>query len=290
MLVPRLRVAAQGDGVAIEATLREIQAEADNFIARRSHLMALEFYLREILDMPVGSWMQAAGRATNYSGLFDQLGRAGKAQDSLIVTFNYDELIEYSLSDVFGWRISGIDDYLLPNVALIKPHGSVRWRQELQVADGRRLYGDVITAASRQKLVGGEIYYDWTYQGTTGETIHPAIAIPLDRGKTFVCPQRHLQRLEHDLEQVTRILIIGWHAGEQHFLDMMHERLPKNRPLSLCIVDGDDEGAYGTQFRLTGGLRGAITFQPVELHTDGFSEFVRQGKVLEWLARPLEKF
>jgi hypothetical protein len=287
MLIPRLRLAARGNGVAIETTLREIQAEADDFAERRSHLMALEFYLREILDTPMVNWLQAAGRATNYSGLFDQLGRAEMARDSLLVTFNYDELIEYSIADVFGWRIQGIDDYLRPNVALIKPHGSVRWRQELRVADGSRLDGDVIAAASRQELVGGEIYYDWTYQGTTGETIHPAIAIPLDRGKTFVCPQAHLIRLTADLEKVTHVLIIGWRAAEQHFLDLLQPRLRKNQPISMCIVDRDTS-VLKVRDSLMDALSPAVQFSPLELHDQGFSEFVRSGAVRSWLNKPLE--
>lgn len=70
---------------------------------------------------------------------------------------------------------------------------------------------------------------------------------------------------------------------------MLYERLPKNRPLSLCIVDKGD-GANAALDNLQRTLSDVITFRPLELHADGFSEFVAQGKVQEWLARPLEKF
>ena len=48
-LVPRLRRASQLSGNTIEASLRHIQEETDVFPRRKSHLMALEFYLSDIL-------------------------------------------------------------------------------------------------------------------------------------------------------------------------------------------------------------------------------------------------
>jgi hypothetical protein len=43
-----------------------------------------------------------------------------------------------------------------------------------------------------------------------------------------------------------------------------------------------EDGAAATQRNLEEALSGAITFRPMEVHADGVSEFVRQGKVLEW--------
>jgi hypothetical protein len=305
-IVPRLRRAAES-GLAIETQLRDIQTEADSFPPRRSHLMALEFYLSEILDGPVRQWIRAAGRATNYAELIDQILRNTRDNPSLFVTFNYDRMLENAFTDVLGWEFSrSLLSYIAGGFALIKPHGSVNWAQVLQDTEilqdrinravgvfhhspGGIAISDVINQAASLPFQDGRIIFRPDRGVPNLDPWHPAIAIPLDRSKTFVCPRSHLDRLNHDLEHVSRILIIGWRAAEQHFLNVLQARLPKNRPLSLCIVDKDD-GAEATHWNLQAPMRQIITFDPVELHAGGFSEFVRQGKVLEWLVRPLGKF
>jgi hypothetical protein len=210
-------------------------------------------------------------------------------------------LLESAFADVLRNKFSGsLNSYIPSDFALIKPHDSVDWAQFLPgevgplsgkgAIAGRFSTDDLIDAAEDLEFSGGEIgFRTWNNDGTIfPQRWHPAIAIPVDRAKTFVCPPEHVRRLSDDLEQVTRILVVGWRAAEQHFLDMLYERLPKNRPLSLCIVD-NGAGAKAGLDNLEAALSDVITFR-LELHTDGFSAFVGEGKVLEWLARPLEKF
>jgi hypothetical protein len=294
-LVPRLRRASQGnDGRTVEQVLREVQMEADTFPMRKSHLMALEFYLSQILDSPVASWIIDAGRATNYVELLDQIERVPLDQPPLFVTFNYDRTLENAFADVLMVDIGRPDiaTYISPDFAIIKPHGSVDWIQVLAgTTDQSNGYSipQLIRFAPHLDFNSGEIIIKPGSNPSLSVPWHPAIAIPVDRSKTFVCPPAHLQRLSYDLESVTRMLVVGWRATEQHFLEMLYERLAKNRPLSLCIVDKGD-GAVATQRNLEEALGDVISFRPLEVHTDGFSAFVREGNVREWLDRPLEKF
>ena len=218
-------------------------------------------------------------------------------------------MLESAFTDVLGQRFEDrVDSYITRDLALIKPHGSVNWAQFLPGEIGplnEKSHGHgtrnirthnlstdhLISAAQDLDFSNGEIgFRTWNNGGTIfSQRWHPAIAIPVDRTKTFVCPPDHLERLSHDLEWVTRILIIGWRATEKHFLDMLHDRLPKNRPLSLCVVD-KDQGVAATSRNLAEALRNVIAFHPIEAHKEGFSEFVRQGKVIEWLAKPLQRF
>ena len=251
--------------------------------------MALEFYLREILDSPVERWLEAAGNATNYSGLLDQLGRFGAVTNSLLVTFNYDLLIESALGNVFGWQIVDIESYLIQGKALIRPHGSVNWKQYVSNMYGGEFtsHGQIIAAAARGEIRQGDIDLHWSMG--RDRSARPVIAIPLDRGKKFVCPTTHLERLMADLERVTRVLIIGWRAAEQHFLDLLRERLRKNQPISLCIVDWHDSVRV-VRDSLTDALSPAIRFDPLVLHDQGFSNFVRSCAVQDWLDKPLASY
>lgn len=146
-----------------------------------------------------------------------------------------------------------LDSYLGDDFALIKPHGSVDWIQQLGTSSDApvqmrgTLERSAIEMADRPDLVVSDIMFG----GRPNQPWHPAIAIPLDRGKTFVCPRKHLDRLSSDLNEVTRVLIVGWRATEQHFLALLQDRLPKNREL---------------------------------VHDGGFSEFVRERRVQGWLS------
>ena len=291
-LIPRLRRASQAaSGKTVEAVLRDIQDEATGYPQRKSHLMALEFYLSEIIDLPVTDWIMAAGRATNYVELLDQIERTDPRPPLLFVTFNYDRMLESAISDVLMQKIGDdLDDYIHDNLTLIKPHGSVDWIQLLPAMRSALPPGikSVVEFATYADLNGGEIV-PRSYLGRHSELWHPALAIPLDKGKTFVCPENHLYYLRERLELVTRVLVIGWRATEQHFLDLLLQRLPKNRPLSLCIVDKND-GAIAARQNLENALGKVITFRPVTIHSDGFSPFVRTAAIQDWLAQPLEKF
>jgi hypothetical protein len=298
MLVPRLRRASNGkDGRTIEETLRNIQAEAEVYPQRKSHLLALEFYLADVLETPVNEWIESVGRATNYAELLDQLAGISLGSALLFVSFNYDRMLESAISDVLMRRIQDdLGQYLSNDLALIKPHGSVDWVQLLPRENSYPIQGygisDIIEHAESWNFHEGEIII--RRSGMSNSQFytapwHPAVAIPLDRGKTFVCPPEHIQRLCTDLESVSRILVIGWRATEQHFIDMLAQRLPRDRPLSLCIVD-KKEGAVTAHRNLEQALGKIISFRPVELYKEGFSDFVREARIRHWLSRPLEDF
>lgn len=94
MLIPRLRWAARQGGTTVEEALRDIQEEAGTYPSRKRHLMALEFYLADILGHPVDEWLNATGRATNYAGLLDQVKYNLGDSPFLFVTFSYDRMLE----------------------------------------------------------------------------------------------------------------------------------------------------------------------------------------------------
>lgn len=285
-LISRLRTATARGG-AVEEVLREIQEEADRYRRRLSHLMALEYYLANILDAPIWEWLHAAGGSTNYVDLIDKIELAYSGEsEALFVTFNYDSMLEQAFTSVYARQMETLDDYIPEKApALIKPHGSVDWVQTLPPGREARTTGDyapaVIELAPQLDFKGGEIV-KLPGSRIVGQVWHPAIAIPVDRTKTFVCPDTHLRRLTDDLKAVTHMLVVGWRASETHFLNLMDENLRTDHPIDLCIVD-KDAGAEATQENLQRAL-GPDRFESVKLHRDGFSAFVRHDESDEWLS------
>lgn len=82
-----------------------------------------------------------------------------------------------------------------------------------------------------------------------GFLLFPAISIPVEQKDEFSCPETHVRTLEQRLEEVDKIITVGWRATERDFLRMLHEKLP--RQSGLMIVSGDQEGASETRSHLT---------------------------------------
>jgi hypothetical protein len=285
-LIPQLRRATteQGDQT-VEEVLRAIQEQAETYPQRISHLVALEYYLAEITNTPIWEWFHNAGGSTNYAEVLDQIEQVQYGKNrSLFVTFNYDYMLESAFDSVLMRDFRRVDDYIPPGEsALIRPHGSINWAQCLPTGSQPDLPGDhapsVIKYAPQLRFSGGPIF---TRTDARGAVWHPAIAVPLDRGKTFICPPEHLDRLETDLVEVTCVLIVGWRATEAHFLNVLNEKMRKDRSLSLCIVDmGINVSAV--RDNLQKALE-YIRFDPIELHDQGFSAFVRERRVCGWLS------
>jgi hypothetical protein len=299
-LVPRLRRASKTvSGKAVEEALREIQDEAEGYPERYSHLMALEFYLAEILDGPITQWTSSVGGATNYVELLDQIKRSFVNPPLLFVNFNYDRMLENAISELLMFDIKNdLTEYITDAFRVIKPHGSVDWAYAISesfhfLEPTMPMATSVIRQSTDPDIRRGPlIMKSQLTKYATGRGGHlmlwrPAIAIPLDQGKAFVCPESHLLQLKSDLQMVTSLLIVGWRATEQHFLKVLAECLPKNRPIKLCIVDKGD-GGDATQRNLEQALGPEINFWPKELHVDGFSDFVSSATVQDWLKYPLK--
>jgi hypothetical protein len=285
-IIPRLRraVAVYG-GSTVEEVLREIQEQADKYPRRLSHLMALEYYLAEILNNPTWKWIHAVGGSTNYVELIDKIEKAHDGEsESSFVTFNYDFMLEQAFTSVYTRHFPGLDEYIPENKpALIKPHGSVDWVQCLPSGRDPGIPGNnpaaAIAFAPQLDFRGGEII---RRQDAGSQIWHPAIAIPVDRTKTFVCPDAHLERVAADLKKVTHLLVVGWRASEAHFLKLMDENLRKTPPIRLFIVD-KGAGALAAEENLQLSL-GRNRFEPIELYEDGFSAFVWQDRSDVWLS------
>ncbi len=163
-----------------------------------------------------------AGGISNYHTLWDQIRRSVPI---VAVTFNYDTLFEDALAgtEIFFRRMSDyIDNQSV--CRLIKPHGSINWEILVKGNDvpsaGSPLFNDdyLIDRAARLELT--ELYRlvgDHTGDGPR-RAWWPALAIPTVSKSTFICPEDHLKAFRGLASQVTKILIVGWRAAEQHFL------------------------------------------------------------------------
>jgi hypothetical protein len=99
-------------------------------------MAAIRFYLHFGIWECESRWEPTALGTTNYVTLLDQLRRSRREKNEpvLLVTFNYDRMIEGALSSV-KISISELSHYIQHDTfKLFKLHGSVHWAREVESA------------------------------------------------------------------------------------------------------------------------------------------------------------
>lgn len=234
----------------------------------------------------------AAG-VSNYTTLINYIERFRQGEDPVIlITFNYDTLIERALSLHFDdFNFKAINDYIRrPSYKLFKLHGSLNWGHPIE--GDARLDPHQTAEYLRNAIIelSGSLRYeddqfavldepkvavnDWLY--------FPAISIPVQTKSHFSCPQDWLSHLDTLLQGVSNLLVIGWRGGEEHFLKRVVPILNLNEGLHLSIVSHTGTSANETQTRLQrADLRCARSW----LYPGGFTKFICSEDVKVFLRR-----
>lgn len=253
-------MAARADvraGGTIEATLARLQDASGDDPEARSQLMAVRFYLQRVVTVVPDAWDAHAVRQTTYVSMLDQLRRWQRAtgQRLVLVTFNYDLLLERACEVVLGHRFDGMASYQSrADLHLFKPHGSVDWARPARWEGSG--YGD--QDAARRAVCDSPdlaVHDDYAQRSATADVIEqaggtsvawlPALAIPVERKPDVVMPLSHSAALRADLEQATAVLCVGWRAREEHFLRVLQDALPAG-PVPLYAVAETRDAAMET--------------------------------------------
>lgn len=108
-IVPYLQ---SSDGGTIEHRLEILQAEEDKDPERKRQIAAVRYYLHFMIAECERRWSPVTAGVSNYLTLLDQLRRSRRSSDPvLLVTFNYDRLLEQALACV-GMTITEIPHYV----------------------------------------------------------------------------------------------------------------------------------------------------------------------------------
>lgn len=203
------------------------------------------------------------------------------------MTFNYDRLLEHALPSI-GVAVHKIEDFIgHANFKVIKLHGSVDWAREVDTPIDD--ISNKNTWQVGQELIdrAAEINISDRFRMVTEHPIgklgekpaFPAIAIPLERKDTFECPAPHLEKLTGFIPEVTKILVIGWKATDQSFLDLLTKHL--HREVFVMTVAGSEEASRSVAERLErGGIKGE--FLPWK---GGFTDLVIRRGADDFLRR-----
>jgi hypothetical protein len=163
---------------------------------------AIRFYLHHVLWQCEWRWNEVAQGITNYVTLLDQLRRSREAYSKnkpiLLVTFNYDTLIEQALESFT--TLNEVDNYIRGDFfQLFKLHGSINWVREIdssienvQQKDHSDLVQEFIEKVTELQI--SDRYRRVTRSGDKPvgkietKPVFPAIAIPVETKYSFEWP------------------------------------------------------------------------------------------------------
>jgi hypothetical protein len=214
-LVERIAPVCRPGGIGFEAAMDLAWTEgldtAGGRIQRAMQFMALRFYLRSVILAIEERWVEAQGGRSIYTALLGQVESWRLRHDArvLLVTFNYDTLLERSLRTFRNLQVLGM------NVrrgdapyTLVKVHGSVSWARDSRlilppesVLGGVTGYHMLLDHAEQLLArIGLDVYRDDEVEFVNHEVFirsplreriaFPAIAVPAATKTAFEAPQR----------------------------------------------------------------------------------------------------
>jgi hypothetical protein len=268
----------------IEAEMSALVEESEARPEVGRHLVALRYYLSEVIEREAAAWWNALNGFTAYGELLDRLGswRSATSEPIALVTFNYDVLLDESaVAQAGDWQLDTFESYIRrPDWRLYKLHGSTNWSRIVSA----ELSGDYEDAASQIASRGdyaierGQLELRRWREGAPGfaQVAAPGIAVPTDLKRTFCCPESHVEALERDLGETDRLLIVGWRASEPHALELMRQGPVKQ----IAVCDVTESGARPVVRKLReGGVNGVWE----DLDFRGFTDMLRSGWLERWL-------
>jgi hypothetical protein len=245
-ILPYLR--EPSNGRSVEQILESLQEEGKDNPESQREFASVRYYLCELLDKATKGWLAKTNRVTNYAPLLRDILRFNRSSEPVcLVTFNYDLLLEDALF-TFDFKSRPPEQYLdsHPILKLFKLHGSVNWSRLVNGQHGSRVQPQhLIEQADTIQVSDTFVMANATDPNDMfrfEDPIFPAIAIPVQTKSEqyFECPRVHLTYLAQLLDNITKILIIGWQAREAHFLQMLKPKLPLLRQIMVVGANAAD--------------------------------------------------
>jgi hypothetical protein len=292
-LLRRLRAGAPYVEQELEKIRREADADRPD-LARQ--LAAVRYYIRALILSQEKKYLaDSPDEVTNYTDFLQDIEdwRARANERVLLVTFNYDTLLDRACYSVLGWKLDAIDSYIGGgNYLYIKLHGSVNWDDEVELPRVVEYLGDnelqransMIDLTARLVASGRIAMLRDRLTGKWGPP-RPAISVPMvsKTGDDFACPTNHIAMLAASTSTVTDLIIVGWRGAEGHFHELWRKSTSSKSQLRrVLIVDVHDEAAENVRRTVGEGLNlsSGVT---VEMATEGFKVFTQLSRVRAFL-------
>jgi len=272
----------------VERLLEKFQSESSEHPRRHNQLTAIRYYLQTMLENCLDNWENATRGVTNYKALLDVIEHRVRGP-KILVSFNYDTLLEEALGSTVGVRIRDLSDYVKSDYKIVKIHGSINWVHKIEgpPIDVKRspeaVSAEVIDRASALKINGSfYLVHRHHIPVLDDKPTIPALSIPVASKSDYEAPSEQTRALTECLPEVDRVVVIGWRGSEVLFSETLASVAGKNRP-RFMVISSNRESAADISGRISNsfseGNVGA-TFSTVD---GGFSYAILNHRIDEFL-------
>jgi len=253
-------------------------------------LLALRFYLCDLVETVSNEWWDRFHGFTHYTELLDRISTWRHETDEpvVMVTFNYDRLLDRTVEAQVGdWTLTDFQSYTSRrDWRLFKLHGSVGWSRVVKGWEGvdPEKPNDIIAQTGGVDFDRGELRpFPWLYAVDKGETAvaAPGLAVPTTLKQRFQCPTDHVDEFASEVGRIDRLLTIGWRAAEPHVLELLAQNIPPGYHLAICDRSNDDIQAIWDNL----GLAARRSPDP-KAFTGGFTGLLEADHLEQWLSLP----
>jgi hypothetical protein len=233
----------------VEALLEKFQKESSEHPRRYNQLIAIRYYLQAMLENCLDNWENSTRGVTNYKALLDVIEHRVRGP-KILVSFNYDTLLEEALGSTVGVRIRDLSDYVKSDYKIVKIHGSINWVHKVEAPQ--------ISVNMSPGLVSAEVI-DRASALKINESFHlvqrhhipvlddkptiPALSIPIASKSDYEAPSEQTRALVEYLPEVDRVVVIGWRGSEDKFSETLASVAVNNRPRFMVISRNRDSAA-----------------------------------------------
>ena len=271
----------------VETVLERFQTEQAEYPRRRNQLIAIRYYLRSMLTNCQNNWQNVTRGVTNYKALLDRIDHRTRGA-KLLVNFNYDTLLESALASTVSVKINNLMDYISSDYKLVKPHGSIDWTHEVFPPMGSATLDSPHSVIERAAKI--HINEEFAISPPSATTVWqqgrpamiPALTIPVANKSDYECPREQQLILNELLPSVDKLLVIGWRATENRFLNTLSSRIGKN--VRMMVISSSGEHASEIANRISARFReNQVYAQQISAGQGGFSWAIVSGAADDFL-------
>lgn len=191
----------------------------------------------------------------NIGTLYDLLIEAlrHRFSECLIVTLNYDLLLERALRGIYGTTFDKLSDYIRfgAQCKLIKLHGSVNWMEEIlgitntiSIDEVCRLNNSQLSFAEDTEIVIADGDDEKPHVQVGSKTYYPVLAVPLGGVKLHRCPQRHYEEARKFIGECNRFLFIGTSVVDESLIELLSSAKNVQRVVVVTKDLADSRAVY----------------------------------------------
>lgn len=219
------------------------------------------------------SEIQKGNRHNHYQQLIqliDEYVGARKNEKILIVSFNYDLLLEEALSAYKLYQYDDLDDYvdyLNRDILLFKPHGSCNWFKKINglpthpnkgrlqaslIETAKHIFNSKMHLGELSQMLSDELFIinDEPRNGFAYHNeYYPQLLVPFKDKDDFSMPSGHTTILKYLLRHIEDVLVIGWKGTETKFNNLLKTELA-GKPLKFYYANHTDSSIKDTYSKI----------------------------------------